>query len=426
MNYDQTIDYLLSLQKFGIKFGLSSTENLLSRLGNPHLAVPAVHLAGTNGKGSVGAMIASMTAASGLRVGFYTSPHLISFRERFRINGELIEPGDVVSLAERVKAVSAPEEPPTFFEFVTAMGFLYFAEKKVDLLVLETGMGGRLDATNVVLPLAGVITNISMEHTDYLGKTLARIAAEKAGIIKPGLAVVTGEKRKSVRAIFEETAEARGGRILALGRDFKVIKRGFGLFDYYGLGRKMARLEVNLIGDHQIRNAGLALAVMELLADKGFALDEGIIRKGLAEASWPGRAQIFPGPPRLMLDGAHNPHAAKTLARLLAGLEYERLHLVLGIMADKDIRAVMAPLLPLADVLYLTRTAYSRGAAPEVLAEAARSFSGNKELHPSIPDALAAALAAAGRDDLVVATGSLFTVGEALAHLTGGSSRQEG
>ena len=425
MNYDQTIDYLFSLQKFGIKFGLSSTENLLARLGNPHRAVPAVHLAGTNGKGSVGALITSIMAEAGLRVGFYTSPHLVSFNERFRINDEFITPDEVIELTERIKAVCAPEEPPTFFEFVTAMAFLYFAEQKVDLLVLETGMGGRLDATNVVEPLAGVITNISVEHTDYLGNTLAEIAGEKAGIIKPGLDVVTAEKRPAVRKIFEDAAESRHGRILVLGHEFKVRKRTPGLFDYYGLNRRLNKVEINLIGDHQVRNAGLALATVELLEKKGFTLDEETIRRGVRNASWPGRAQIFPGPPRLMLDGAHNPFAARTLAKLLGDLKYDKLHLVLAIMADKDIPAVIGPLLPLADDLYLTRTEYSRGAGPEALDKAVGPFNGKKELIPSIPQAIDAARSAAGPNDLVVVTGSLFTVGEALGYLTGESSRQE-
>jgi dihydrofolate synthase/folylpolyglutamate synthase len=422
MSYEKTIEYLYSLQKFGIKFGLSSTENLLSGLGRPHLGLPCLHLAGTNGKGSTGATLAAILTRAGYRVGFFTSPHLVSFRERFVIGREMIGRREVVNLTNRVRSASDPGEPPTFFEFITAMAFVYFAEHGVDLAIMETGMGGRLDATNVASPLVGVITNIAIEHTDYLGRTLAEIAGEKAGIIKPGLDVVTGEKRPALRELFEKTARDQGGRLYLAGRDFRYRARRDGGLDYFGLNRTWAGLKLKLAGPHQSRNAALALASLELLEKHGFTVEDQEVREGLLQVAWPGRCEVFPGGPGqadLMLDGAHNPAAARVLAATLTGLTYRRLHLVLGIMADKDIAGIMAPLLPLADEVYLTRPDYSRAASPEVLAKATAGCRAAVFLHRNLSEAMAAARAAADPEDLVLITGSLFTVGEARGVLTG-------
>ena len=421
MSYKQTINKLFDLQKFGMKFGLSSTENLLKRLGDPHRELKILHLAGTNGKGSVGATITTILERGGYKVGFYTSPHLVTFRERFLVGGEMIEREDVARLADRVWSVCVPEEPPTFFEFITVMAFLYFLEKGVDLAVMETGLGGRLDATNVARPLVGVITNISLEHTEHLGPTLAHIAREKAGIIKPGLPVVTGEKRPALRKIFAEITGEKKGRLYVKGVDFKHRSKPAGGFHYHGLNRTLDNLSLKLSGAHQIGNASLALAALELLEERGLAVGEADIRSGLLDVNWPGRAEIISRRPDIMLDGAHNPGAAKALASLLGTLSYPCLHMVLGVMADKDIEGIMSPLLPKAQRLYLTRTEYSRGADPAALARFIRSFGGAVTSHPSIAEAIAAAREQAGPDDLILITGSLFTVGEARAHLTGTS-----
>lgn len=422
MKYREAVEYMFSLQKFGIKLGLNSTENLLKGLGRPQEGLPVLHLAGSNGKGSVGAMVCSILGLAGYRVGFYTSPHLVSFRERFVIGRSMISEKEVEDLARRVLEVCRLEEPPTFFEFVTAMAFLYFAGEKVDLAVMETGMGGRLDATNVAAPLAGVITNISLEHTEHLGRTLGQIAIEKAGIIKPGMPVVTGEKRKPVRDVFDRETRRQKGRLAALGRDFRVRGRPDGGFHYYGLNRSFRGLRTNLAGRHQVRNAALALAAIEVLEEKGLPVGEAHVREGLASVYWPARAEMFPGGPNapdLMLDGAHNPAAARTLGRLIADMTHRRLHLVLGIMADKDIGGIMAPLLPLAHNLYLTRPEYFRAADPRRLADLAAGFRGRVSLHPTVPEAIEAARSAAGPEDLVLITGSLFTAGEARGYLTG-------
>ena len=422
MNYRRTVLYLYSLQKFGIKFGLSSTEKLLDRLGRPQDSLPILHLAGTNGKGSVGATVLSILTKAGYRVGFYTSPHLVSFQERFVINDRRISKKKIIELVERVKAVCDHQEPPTFFEFVTAMAFLYFAEEKIDLAIMETGMGGRLDATNVARPLLGVITNISVEHTEFLGKTLSAIAREKAGIIKPDLTVLTGEKRPKIRKIFEETALSQGGRLLILGRDYRVVNRPGGAFDYYGLRTKLKDLKISLSGKHQVDNAGLALAATELLADSGLRSSEEDKRQGLAQVSWPGRGEVFstgPDKARIMLDGAHNPHAARTLAKLLEALTFRRLYLIIGIMADKDARGILTPLVRLADEVILARPDYFRASETGRLAEVIKDHPGPVRQIPDVAKAIDTALDQAGAEDLVLVTGSLFTIGEARAYLTG-------
>lgn len=424
MKYDETIDKLFSLQKFGIKLGLSSTENLLEKLGRPHEKIPILHLAGTNGKGSVGASVTSILSEAGYKVGFYTSPHLVSFRERFVIGGDMINANDVVDLAERVWNVCVEEEPPTFFEFVTAMAFLYFAEADVDLAVMETGLGGRLDATNVATPIVSVITNISLEHTEYLGPTLAHIAMEKAGIIKTGVPVITGEKRPGVKEIFRRVADEKNAGLIINGRDFRTRRNPSNGFNYYGLKSDYKNLETALLGRHQVGNAALALAAVELLADHGLKADEPEIRRGLKNVRWPGRAELLEGKPSIMLDGAHNPAAARVLGELLAELEYDEIHVVMGVMADKDIDQVMAPIVPFADKLYLTRPEYIRAAEPSVLkAFAKKYYHGPVYENPSLPEAIEAARDAAGERDLVLITGSLFTVGEARGYLLGDDVR---
>jgi dihydrofolate synthase/folylpolyglutamate synthase len=288
---------------------------------------------------------------------------------------------------------------------------------------METGLGGRLDATNVAQPVVGVITNISLEHTEYLGPTLAHVAREKAGIIKSGMAVVTGEKRKNIQEIFKTACKRNRADLFILGRDFKVRRTREKHFNYTGPRIGLKNLETNLPGPHQATNSALAITVVNLLAHHGLPVTESDMRRGLKSVNWPGRAEMIPGgpgQPDLMLDGAHNPGAARVLAKALASRTCRRLHMVLGVMADKDINGVMKPLLPLADRLYLTRPEYERAADPDVLAGFTKGYQGPVQVVPKLPEAIEKAKADAGPGDLVVVTGSLFTVGEARAYLLGG------
>ncbi|MDR2612257.1 MAG: bifunctional folylpolyglutamate synthase/dihydrofolate synthase [Deltaproteobacteria bacterium] len=446
MAYKDTISSIFELQKFGMKFGLDSMRGILSRLGNPEAGGRYVHLAGTNGKGSTAAMIEAVLREAGYRTGLYTSPHLVTFRERIRVDGGLMPEEEVEEIAAEVWKGCLPGRPPTFFEFVTAMAFLRFRRAGTDLAVLEAGLGGRLDSTNVVEPLVAAITNIGLEHTEHLGGTIAEIAAEKAGIIKPGAGFAAGRLVPEAARVIGARLDGLGAAGRFLGRDFTARtvseEAGRPVIDYRGPSWSLDGVAVGLAGPYQADNAALAIAVLELLSEmpspggegRLFALPEECLRRGLAGVSWPGRGEIFaPGlwPPGrngrapLLLDGAHNPDGARSFAEYLRRIPRRELHLIVGVMADKDVAGVLGPVIAEADRLYLTRPVYSRAAAPELLLERLRGASGEPgipwELYPELPGAIEAAARQAGPEDVVVVSGSLFTVGEARAYLTGES-----
>jgi len=417
MSYEEAVEYLYSLQVYGIKFGLSKTANLLKAFGNPHRGPRYVHIAGTNGKGSVAAMVESILRTSGLKVGFYSSPHLVRFTERFRINGQEISPGTAASLVQELRAVMNPAQPPTFFEVTTAMALIYFAREKTDIAVMEVGMGGRLDATNVIRPAVSVITNISLDHQAFLGNTLTEIAREKAGIIKRGVDVVTAARQRPVLELFERTCREKNAPLWRLGKDIRYRGEG-NRISYYGFEWRLKDLELGLAGAYQHRNAALALSVIELLERKGLKVSEEQLREGLKNTVWPGRLQIVSREPLLILDGAHNPGAIRNLSHSLkAGFHFKRLILVLGVMADKDLRNILRGIVPMADYVFFTRPEYPRAAAPETLMQMALPLRKPGEIQPTLEKALEKAKAMADREDLILVTGSLFTVGETMALL---------
>ncbi|MDR1677041.1 MAG: bifunctional folylpolyglutamate synthase/dihydrofolate synthase [Deltaproteobacteria bacterium] len=438
-DYQKQIAKLFDLQKFGMKFGLDSMNRILDNLGRPHQDLKFVHIAGTNGKGSTAAMLAEGLKLSGLKTGLYTSPHLITFRERIQLNGRYISEDDVVSLISKVWPATDPSSPPTFFEFVTAMAFLWFKQQKVDLAVVETGLGGRLDSTNVITPLISAITNVSLEHTEHLGTTIEAITFEKAGVIKPNTPFVGGRFSEKVKEIIGQKTKELGCPVdIILGRDYRaeiISKAQAGrpqIISYHGPKWRLENLPLSLTGPYQADNGAMALALAETLAGLGYNLEPKILAGGLDSVKWPGRAETFPAgtwPPDrssaapLILDGAHNPAGAQALTGLLKETERRKLHLVVGVMADKDISGVLAPVLEQADYLYLTRPAYHRAACPELLLSRLTQALGQPKcpysLCPTIPEALAAVSKAAAKEDLVVVSGSLFTVGEARAYLTG-------
>jgi dihydrofolate synthase/folylpolyglutamate synthase len=417
ITYAEAVEYLYSLQKYGIKFGLSKTSNLLKAFGNPHRGQRYVHIAGTNGKGSVAAMVESILRTSGLKVGFYSSPHLVRFTERFRINGKEIPSESAACLVEELKAVMDPRQPPTFFEVTTAMGLIYFAREKVDIAVIEVGMGGRLDATNVIRPGVSVITNISFDHQAFLGSSLIGIAREKAGIIKRGIDLVTAATQRPVLELFRKTCEDKGAPFWRVGKNIRYRAAGNAI-NYYGFKRKLQDLELGLAGSYQHRNAALALSVIELLERRGFRVSEEHIREGLKSAHWPGRLQVASRDPLLILDGAHNPGAIRCLSEAIReGFRYKRLILVLGVMADKDVRNILRGIVPMADYIFFARPEYYRAAAPETLMQEALPLGKPGEIQPSLAKAIEKARDMADREDLILVTGSLFTVGETMAIL---------
>jgi dihydrofolate synthase/folylpolyglutamate synthase len=414
--YVEALSYLYGLQKYGIKFGLSKTANLLEAFGNPHKGRRYIHIAGTNGKGSVASMLASILKQSGLKVGFYSSPHLVRFTERFQIDGVEISREEAGALAQEVKRAVISEEPPTFFEATTAMALVYFARQATDVAIMEVGMGGRLDATNVIDPLVAVITNISLEHQSFLGPRLLDIAGEKAGIIKPGVDVVTGATQPSVLALLRSKCEENRCVLWRVGKEFRYRLTGSGM-NYYGKDLTLKDLQLGLKGRFQARNSATAIGVIELLETKGFTVPTPAVAEGLRRCRWPGRVQVVGTDPLIIVDGAHNPGAMRTLVDAIqSGFEYERLLLVIGVMADKEIRDILREVVPVSDHVIYTRPAYYRAAEPEVLEALGSDLGAPGEIVHLLPQAIERAKALARPRDLVLISGSLFTVGEALTH----------
>ncbi|MCK8603453.1 bifunctional folylpolyglutamate synthase/dihydrofolate synthase [Desulfoferrobacter suflitae] len=414
LSYQESLNYLYGLQKHGIKFGLNSTGNMLSRVGNPHEQLRCIHIAGTNGKGSTAAMLSSILREHGFRVGLYTSPHLVRFTERFRINDAEAPVQRILDVFGRIQKVLNGREPPTFFEMVTAMGFLYFAEEQVDWAVIEVGMGGRLDATNVISPRVSIVTNIAMDHQEYLGNTLSAIAREKAGIIKPGVPVVTGAGQPSVTGILKATCFRHKAPLYSLKTDFRVRRNPNGSFQYRGLRLQLPSLRLNLKGMHQVNNAAVALGALEVLEmQKRLSLNPQAIQAGLSAVLWPARLEILQENPLIVLDGAHNPQGAESLREALKkSFSYNKLHLVLGIMEDKDIRGIFRRLLPMAESVIFTQPRYVRAAKAEMLKRLARPYIQKQYVIPDAASAIEQAKLQAEAGDLICITGSLYFAGE--------------
>jgi len=416
--YRESVSWLYGLQQFGIKFGLSKTSNLLKAFGNPHTRQRYIHIAGTNGKGSVGALLESVLIKSGLRVGFYISPHLVSFTERFRVNREPIAKEEASRLIKELKDVIREEEPPTFFEFTTAMALIYFFRRQVDIGIIEVGMGGRLDATNIITPLVSVITNIGLDHREYLGNHVIAIAKEKAGIIKAGVDMATGVTQPSVIRLFEALAKERGSPFWLLGHHVRYRRKPSSLLGYYGLKRRYGDLGIGLKGTFQFRNAALALLTLEILERKGFTISDEAIRSGLADPLWPGRLEVISSNPTIILDGAHNPSAMRALAWAIRhDFDFRNLIVVLGVLGDKDISNILKEILPLASKVIYTKAAYERAADPQILMEQGKRLGKTGEVCFPIPKAIDKARTIADTKDLILITGSLYTVGEAKSYL---------
>lgn len=414
MTYAETLSHIYALGRFGIKPGLDRISRLLAALGNPQDAFKTVHIVGTNGKGSTSSFLSSMLRAGGYRTGLFTSPHLISFTERIRINDAEIEEDDVVRLAEKVMA-HAPEGT-TFFEIVTALAILYFAETGVEIAVFEAGMGGRSDATSVLNGIVCAIAPISLEHTDYLGKTIEDVAAEKAGICKAGAPMLSARQVPDAQFIIEHQAARLDAPLYRQGEAFDAFWLD-GLLHYRGIGVTLDALSSGLLGRYQSGNAALALATAEILRVVGFPVSPQAMIAGVAKARWPGRMELFPGPPRLLLDGAHNPAGAAALADALADIPRERLFLVAGVMADKELDGILAPLLPLVDRVFAVAPALERALPAGELA--LHCFAAGVEAMEagSVAEGIELARNLAQDDDLILVCGSLFTVGEARSHL---------
>ncbi|MDD5496021.1 MAG: bifunctional folylpolyglutamate synthase/dihydrofolate synthase [Candidatus Omnitrophica bacterium] len=400
---------------------LERMRRLCHLLGDPQQEIKSIHIAGTKGKGSTAAFAHSILQKSGFRTGLYTSPHLISFRERIRINQDLIEEESIRRLTEKIKAVvETPrvKERPTFFEVYTALAYLYFKEQRVDFAVYEVGLGGRLDATNIIEPLVSAITPLSLEHTERLGNSLSAIAAEKAGIIKEGITCVSAPQEDEALEVIKKVCEERGSELVLIGRDviYEELRCGpdFESFKVHGRLREYRDLKSRLLGSHQMVNAATAIGITEVLESKGIPIVTRAVSEGIEAAQWEGRLEVVGNRPLVVFDGAQNRASAGVLAENVKKIfRHERIILVLGVSKDKDIDGMLAELLPVSNSVVLTKSALAdRALEPSEIKRRMKSGMDTR-LTSNVCDAMKFALSKASPEDLVLVTGSLFVVGEA-------------
>lgn len=418
MNYEETLVYLYDLQRFGIKLDLSNITTILNRLGNPHLEFPSIHIAGTNGKGSVAAMLHSILCESGYRAGLYTSPHLVDFRERIRVGPELIEKDFVFDFVQRLKD-EIDRQGFTFFEVTTAMAFEYFACQKVDVAVVEAGLGGRLDATNMINPLISVITNISLEHTKHLGDAIPQIASEKAGIIKDGIPTITAVSQPEALDVIRSVCAEKDSELIHVqdGSSYTVLDFSIqgSEFNFFSNSCKHENLELRLAGEHQVLNAATCLTVIQKLRQLGWGVEEPAIRVGLKKVNWRARLEVFKREPLVLLDVAHNPAGTKALIETLDQFFPERrIIFVFGVMEDKDYSSMLNEMCKKAKFMVLTKPDYKRAAKPESLKQIVANENISYEIVPQVKQAYLFALKKATVDDIICITGSHLTVGEFL------------
>jgi dihydrofolate synthase/folylpolyglutamate synthase len=420
MTYSAAVAYLYGLQKHGIKLGLETMTALMDRLDHPHTRYRTLHIAGTNGKGSTAAMAAAILQAAGYRVGLYTSPHLVEFRERIRVDGTMISQSDVARVTEMVRQAGNGHLEPTFFESTTAMAFQYFSDVQVDIAVLEVGLGGRFDATNVAQPRACAITTIAMDHEEYLGSTLSAIAFEKAGIIKANVPVVLGRIEAEAEHVILQVAHDRAATVLRLGKEFRADGTSE-RFSYVSRRTSCSGLSCALSGAHQLDNAACAIQLVETVDDVD--VNEQAIREGLAAVHWEGRLETVEQYPTVLLDGAHNPAGAAALALYLRSFRQARpdshVILVLGMMRDKDHKGFIEALNGMVEHVVLTQADLPRSATVHELQRVLHGMLPVSSMAPVPGDALALAKGLAGPEDLICVTGSLMLVGEVKASLRG-------
>jgi dihydrofolate synthase/folylpolyglutamate synthase len=431
MNYRETIAYLYSLtdyEKIRVErytpetHDLSRVERLLAAMGNPHTRFPAVHIAGTKGKGSAAAMCEACLRAAGYRTGFYTSPHLHTFRERIQVAGRKIAREGVIALVEEARPLIERTPDVTYFEAITAIGFLHFARSEVDVAIVEVGLGGRLDATNVLTPEVCVITSLSLEHMVLLGDTLAEIAYEKAGIIKPGVPAVSAPQRAEAIEVLEAVSQQRGAPLTEVGRDWDYEPGPADLDGQVFTARRIAggsseldgEYWIPLLGRHQLDNATSAIAALDILRQRGFRVSVEAMREGLRTVHWPGRLEILGREPLVIGDGAHNPYSAQVLRQALEEwFPGQRWVLIFGASADKDVAGMLRVLLPISDYVIVTRSDHPRAAAPVELADVVASVGGGAEISVNVRKSIRRGLAMMDPGGGLLVTGSLHLVADA-------------
>ena len=406
------IDHILGLEKRGMLFGLENIRSILEAIGNPEKSFEKIHVGGTNGKGSVTKILSSALSLQCYRTGRYTSPHLHSITERFSVNERDVRMEDFLKISEEIwKKIEdkGVKKSFSFFDFTTAFAFEYFSRESVKIAVIEVGLGGRLDSTNVIRPLVTIITNVSYDHMDYLGNSLQSIAKEKAGIIKENVPVVTGARGIPLR-IIREVASEKKAPLHVLGEDFSFEKVEEKLMNYKGEKKRLPNLYVNLSGDHQLSNTSLALCALEILEDFGFPVEESKIREALSNVEWMGRLEVVKERPKIILDGAHNVDGMRSLTDYIKkSFRKRRVICVFGVMKDKDYRGMAKLLSSWAKHVIVTKPSMERALDVETLKNVIPYAHGTE----TVKEALLKAKELSDEEDIIVVTGSLFTVGEA-------------
>jgi len=439
LNYSQAEEYLDSFVNYeqipGISYAqpgysLRHVEELLNRMGDPQLAARTIHIAGTKGKGSVAVMIAQVLSGSGYKTGLYTSPHLHTLRERISVDGSLISEAEFAAAMAEVKPFIESMRQDTafrqltYFEALTALAFAYFKKNRVDFQVLEVGLGGRLDATNVARPVICIITPISLDHTQILGNSLEEIAREKAGIIKPGCWVVISPQPEEAASVITDICRDKKAKVVQVGKDITWHKISGDLHHQsLAIEGRTSKYQVGipLLGDYQLENAAAAVAALEILASAGFAISAADIAQWLARVKWPGRFHILQEHPTVLVDGAHNVASMKGLVNNIKSyFSYKRIFLVFGTSCDKDIPGIMNELVSLSPQVIVTRTAHSRAAPLSTLAAEFSKRGIKPEIRETVSEAISRALSLADRKDIICVTGSLFVVAEALDYFSSG------
>lgn len=416
--FSEQLNYMYGLERFGIRLGLDVMKKLLAALSDPQLQLKSVHIGGTNGKGSTAAMVASILQEGGYKTGLYTSPHLVRFNERIAIDGQEISELELSVLVDEVRTASARAEvAPTFFEFTTALAFLYLARKKVDIAVVEVGLGGDLDATNVIQPLLAVITNIGYDHMEILGKEKQEIAAHKAGIIKQQSVVVTGEEDEKLVEYFRSIAAERGAKFVRARDRVRLVPKQASLSGqtFEAQGQITGTFELPLLGEHQLKNAAVALAALGELGQQGFEVGVSAMQRGLAATKWSGRLQVLSREPLVMVDGAHNEEGARALEQFLAQSlpKVNAQVLVLAIKSDKQIPTMLTKIVPRFKKVIVTEGSYEPMAASD-LGKLVKKYHKNVLIVPQAAQAVAAGRVGLTKNDFMLATGSLYMIGEAL------------
>lgn len=430
MDYEQAVSYLDGLTKFGIKFGLERITALARAFGNPHRALRVIHVGGTNGKGSTATFVASILQEAGFRVGLYLSPYVHDLRERIQINGRMIPKQDFAGIISEIQPIAddlaaTDMGEVTEFEVKTMAAYLYFAREQVDFAVIEVGMGGRFDATNIVDPLVAIITNVSLDHTDRLGNTVEEIAFEKAGIVKTGTVLVTAvDDPDAWRVILKRGREegAEVWRVMKSGPEnfdlpsgdvqLRYLSKG-DKFSLRGGGVHIMGLRPGLAGHFQHANAAAAVAAVSAMRKYEVRIPEKAVQAGVANAYIPGRLEVLQDRPKLVIDGAHNPAAARTLATgIRENFDYKRLILVVGMLSTHSARGFLSEIAPMASKVIATQSHWHLASPAETVAEEARAFCDDVEVVGGVRDAVEEALESAGPEDLIVVTGSFYTIGE--------------